>query len=70
MKTKEINKLKPEDLVKKESELRLELSTLKGQASTGTPPKNPGRIRQIRRTLARIITLHKQKNKEDKKLNA
>ena len=70
MKTKEITKLKTEDLAKKETELRLELATLRGQAATGTPPKNPGKIKQIRRTLARIITLQKQKTQEDMKLNA
>jgi len=50
---------------KKLSELNSELIKLKGQASTGTPPKNPGQIKQIKRTIAQILTIQNQKSKEE-----
>ncbi len=66
MKKKEISKLSNEDLEKKASELKLELMTLQGQAATGTPPKNPGRIKQIKRILAKLNTKQAQKLEEKK----
>ena len=58
-------KLKKNDLIKLENtklkenlvELKKELMKLKSQVSRGTPPENPGRIRAIRRTIARILTI-------------
>lgn len=64
MKYKEIQKLKPEELQKKYSELKSELMKLKGQSATGTPPKSPGRIKQIKRTIARMNTLTAQTGAE------
>lgn len=66
MKKKEIQKLSKEDLEKKLTELRLELMTLQGQAATGTPPKNPGRIKQIKRIIAKLLTKQKQQAEEKK----
>lgn len=66
MKKKEIQKLSNEDLEKKLTELRLELMTLQGQAATGTPPKNPGRIKQIKRIIAKLLTKQKQQAEEKK----
>jgi len=65
MKIKDLRKLKPEEMEKKLSELNSELIKLKGQASTGTPPKNPGQIKQIKRTIAQILTIQNQKTKEE-----
>ncbi len=61
MKTKEIRNLKEQDFEKKAFELKTELSKLQGQAATSTPPKNPGQIKQIKRTLARMLTIKKEK---------
>ncbi len=73
MKIKEIRKLKDQDFDKKAFELKTELSKLQGQAATSTPPKNPGQIKQIKRTLAKMLTVQRekelginQKNKEEK----
>lgn len=60
MKFKELKTLKPEELEKKEQELQLELMKLRSQVAMGTTPKNPGRIRAIKRTIARIKTLKKE----------
>lgn len=66
MKKKEINKLSPEDTQKKIEELKIELMTLQGQAATGTPPKNPGRIKQIKRIIAKLLTKQNQAVEEKK----
>jgi len=66
MKKKEIQKLSTEDMTKKMSELKLELMTLQGQAATGTPPKNPGRIKQIKRIIAKLLTKQNQQSEEKK----
>ena len=61
MKIKDIRKLKPEEMEKKHAELKTELMKLHGQAATGTPPKNPGQIRQIRRLIAKIMTIKNER---------
>lgn len=40
--------------------LRLELVRERAVASAGGAPENPGRIREIRRTIARIKTIQKE----------
>ncbi|MBI4145370.1 50S ribosomal protein L29 [Candidatus Woesearchaeota archaeon] len=57
MRTKDLRTLSEAELTAKEAELRKSLMKLYGQVSTGTPPKNPGEIRQGKRTLAQILTL-------------
>lgn len=57
MKYKDLAAMKPAELEKKEAEARTELIKLKAQVATGTAPKNPGQIRQIKKILARIETL-------------
>lgn len=70
MKIQEIRKMKPEDLDKKLSELRLELSKEFGNAKMGRAVKNPGKIKQTRRYIAQILTVKnetKKKKSEEKK---
>lgn len=64
MKNKDIKKIKTEDVSKKLAELRGELMILQGQSKTGTPPKNPGQIKSIKRTMAKLYTLSNQKKEE------
>ena len=56
MKISEIRALSPEERKKKLEELRTELIRLRLQAATGTLD-NPGKIRAIRKTIARILTV-------------
>jgi len=65
MKTKEIRKLKQEEYNKKMQEAKRELMILQGQAKTGTPPKNPGMIKKLKKTIARMHTVTNEKNKEE-----
>ncbi|HIQ03544.1 MAG TPA: 50S ribosomal protein L29 [Desulfurococcales archaeon] len=65
LKPDEIRAMKPEERLKKLQELKLELMRLRTQAAMGTLD-NPGKIRAIRKTIARILTI--QREEELKKL--
>ena len=59
--------MKSEDLDKKLSELRLELSKELGNVKMGRAVKNPGKIKQMRKSIAQILTVKKGMKKEKKK---
>jgi len=61
--------MKPIDLDKKLSELRLELSKELGSVKMGRAVKNPGKIKQMRKSIAQILTVKKElkKGKDEKK---
>ena len=44
------------DALKRLSELRLELAKETGQIAIGGSPSNPGRIKEIKKTIAKILT--------------
>jgi len=46
----------PEERVKKITELRAELTTIRTSVRSGGTVENPARIRELRRTLARLLT--------------
>lgn len=48
-------------LKKKLDDLKKEMVKINAQVSTGTPPENPGRVREIKKMIARILTRLKQK---------
>lgn len=66
LKTKQIREMKPDDLTKRLSELKLELLKEHGNVKMGRPIKNPGKIRVLKKTIARLATIKHQK-KEVKK---
>ncbi len=61
LKVKQIREMKDTDLDKKTSELRLELLKEQGNVKMGRPIKNPGRIRTLRRTIARVATIKQER---------
>ncbi|MCX8178362.1 MAG: 50S ribosomal protein L29 [Candidatus Aenigmarchaeota archaeon] len=63
MKKKDLKKMSESDLDKQLKELRLDLLKEKGNVEMGGNVKNPGKIRSIRKTIARILTLKSQKSK-------
>jgi len=65
LKIKEMRKLKDEDLEKKLNELKLELLKERGNIEMGGNVKNPGKIKIIRRDIARILTLKREKEKRN-----
>jgi len=67
LKAKEAKKLNEEELEKRIQELKKELMKLKSEASGGSQAENPGRIRAIKRTIARLLTIKKEKEVETKK---
>ncbi len=60
MNIKEIRDLSNEDLLKTLDESRKELFDLKFEKATGTV-ENPMRIRELRKTIARILTILNEK---------
>ncbi|MBU7023898.1 MAG: 50S ribosomal protein L29 [Theionarchaea archaeon] len=55
-----------EEMKEKRQELRAEYSKEKALLATGTAPENPGRIRALRRTIARLNTLIYQREEEER----
>lgn len=60
----EIRKMSLEEMQTKLRELRAELARARAIAATGGSLENPGRIRELRRTIARLLTVMKEKQKE------
>jgi large subunit ribosomal protein L29 len=60
LRSKEIRALNEKDYESKMTEIRKELMKLRAQKSAGSTPENPGRIRALRRTIARMLTIKKQ----------
>jgi ribonuclease P protein subunit POP4 len=56
MRKREINQMLPEERTKKISELRAELTTIRTQVKSGGTVDNPARVRELRRTVARLLT--------------
>ena len=55
IRVKEARKLSSKEIDSKIEELRKEILKLNSQVSAGATPENPGRIKEIRRTIARLI---------------
>lgn len=53
----EIRKMNPDEKQEELDKLKLELIRERAVASAGGAPENPGRIKEIRRTIARIKTI-------------
>ena len=66
MRKSEIEQLLPEERVEKLSELRTELLHLRTMVSSGGTMENPTRIRDLRKTIARIMTLKNSEKKAKK----
>lgn len=64
MKQGELAKMDEPALEKKMQELRKELVKGNAQVATGTIPKNPRQLRNVKKTIARIHTLLRKKELE------
>jgi large subunit ribosomal protein L29 len=67
VKKKDLKNLSHEDLNKQLKELKMELIKSNSQVAAGSTPKNPGQIRQTKKTIARILTLLNKKKEEKQK---
>ena len=57
MRLKEIKGMSSEDRSKKLSELRAEMARLRTMVRAGGAVENPARIRELRKTIAKILTI-------------
>jgi len=61
LKLKEIRDMEDAALDKRVGELRDQLNAELGSIAAGGKASNPGRIREIRRTIARILTVKNER---------
>ena len=61
MKAKEIRSMNVNDMSGKVSEMRLELMKEVASVKRGRPIKNPGKIRVLRKGIARMLTIKNEK---------
>lgn len=61
MRVKEINALSAEDRANKLLDLRIELAHFRTMVNAGGAVENPTRIRELRRTIAQILTIQNEK---------
>lgn len=57
MNFKELSELTPPERKQKKEDIELELMKERAQIAAGTSPKNPGLLREHKKTLARIKTI-------------
>lgn len=56
VKKKELGLMSANDLVKRLVELKLELSKSRAQIAVGGSAQNSGRVRELRKTIAKMLT--------------
>ena len=61
---KELRERETQDLKRLLEELRAELRKYRAQIASGVRPDNPGRVREIKRTIARILTILRERGEE------
>ncbi|MEM2419541.1 MAG: 50S ribosomal protein L29 [Candidatus Bathyarchaeia archaeon] len=67
IRVKEIRDMTPEERAKKLNEFRTELLRLKTMVKAGGAVENPARIRELRKAIARILTIENEQKLEAKK---
>lgn len=60
-KSKEFKNLSTEEIKLRLDELRKELMKENVHISSGTAPSNPGKLKQIKKNIARLLTIKNQK---------
>ena len=66
LRSEEIRDMSLEEMKEKRGELRAEQSKEQALLATGTAPENPGRIRELRHTIARLNTIIYQREEEER----
>jgi large subunit ribosomal protein L29 len=61
LRSSEIRQLSEVELQEQMDKLRIELIQHNGKVSAGGSTENPGRIRELRRTIARLMTEQNQR---------
>ncbi|RZN60214.1 50S ribosomal protein L29 [Methanonatronarchaeum sp. AMET6-2] len=65
LRSDEIREMAPEEREVELEMLENELVSLRAEIAAGGQPENPGRIREIRRTIARIKTVMREENEDN-----
>jgi large subunit ribosomal protein L29 len=63
---KDIRKLEGKELDKKLNEMRLELAKQRASVKIGASVTSPGRIRELRKTVARGLTVKKERSARER----
>jgi len=63
LRLKEIRALSSEQRIEKVNEFRTELARLKTMVAAGGAIDNPSRIRELRKTIARILTIENEEKR-------
>ena len=66
----EIRDMEASELDEKEGQLRKDLMKMKGVLASGGIPEGVGKTREIKRTIARILTVKSEKEGRDKAVKA
>jgi large subunit ribosomal protein L29 len=61
LRSKDARKLSRSELDEKARELRLEIAKEKANIAIGAPVSSPGKMREMKRTIARILTIRREK---------
>jgi len=61
IKAKQLREMSNEDIIKKLKDMQNELLIERGSSSLGGAPHNPGKIKSLRRQIARIKTVLREK---------
>lgn len=64
MKTKELKLMNELGMDNRIADLKKELMKLNSQIAIGMSPKNPSKTREIKRTIAKILTIKQEKAKQ------
>lgn len=68
LRLKEIRDMSSEERMKKLTELKTELLRLKTMIKAGGTVENPARMKELRKTIARILTIEKEQKTATKKV--
>jgi large subunit ribosomal protein L29 len=64
LRKRELKQMLPDERDKRLTELRTELVHLRTMVASGGTVENPGRIKELRRTIAKLLTIEIQRKKE------
>lgn len=67
LRSNEISEMSSEELNEHLSDLRRDLMKIKGVLASGGIPEDVGKVREIKRTIAKILTAKNQRKKEEEK---
>ena len=64
IKKNQLKDMSHDDLIKRLDELKLELVKDRGQIAVGGSPSNPGRVKTLKKTIAKILTELKRRGEK------